>query len=175
MELPFKTLWVVLHGVAFGGGFAHAAALCWGVVYGARHQNSWARALVLGPHLRWSMWVTAAAAWVACISGTWVVYPWYRAKPGAGEPLSEFPRSLLLSMPETAAWHTFGMEWKEHVSWLTPLAVTAAAVIVHWHPAGLLESKELRRGVLSLVGLAIGGALVAGLFGAAINNLAPVR
>ena len=44
------------------------------------------------------------------ITGSWVVYPWYRAKgPGS-------PKSILLANPATKDWHNFAMEWKEHVA-----------------------------------------------------------
>jgi hypothetical protein len=59
------------------------------------------------------------------ISGTWIVYPWYR------EEIPESPKSLLLADPDTADWHEFAMEWKEHVAWLAPMFATAAAFIVY--------------------------------------------
>src|SRR6266540_2347406 len=54
----------------------------------------------------------AAVAWLTVISGTWIVYPWYRAKG------PDSSRSQLLANPSTKDWHEFGMEWKEHIAWI---------------------------------------------------------
>ena len=43
--------------------------------------------------------------------------------------LGAYPRALLLSNPHTAGWHDLGMEWKEHVAWLTPIAMTMVAYV----------------------------------------------
>ncbi len=53
----------------------------------------------------------AVTAWATVISGTWLIYPGYRAEPPAGAGLDAYPRSWLLSSDATAWWHTFGMEW----------------------------------------------------------------
>jgi hypothetical protein len=45
------------------------------------------------------------------ITGTWVVYPWYR------ESGPSSPKAQLLANPDTKDWHEFGMEWKEHIAW----------------------------------------------------------
>jgi len=66
----------------------------------------------------------AVAAWGTVITGTWVVYPWYR------EPIPDSPRSLLLADPDLEEWHHFAMEWKEHVAWLSPVLATVVAFIV---------------------------------------------
>ena len=54
-------------------------------------------------------------AWVAVLTGAYVIYPWYRATPPPGTAdLSMFPQRLLMSNPTTIGWHSLGMEWKEH-------------------------------------------------------------
>jgi hypothetical protein len=37
--------------------------------------------------------------------------------------------------PSTADWHTFGMEWKEHVAWIAPILATVAAGLVVYYGA----------------------------------------
>jgi hypothetical protein len=76
------------------------------------------------------IWVMAIVAWLTVITGTYIVYPWYRVKPLAGAELTQCPRSDLLANPDLAAWHTFGMEWKEHVAWLSPILATAVTYVV---------------------------------------------
>jgi hypothetical protein len=62
-------------------------------------------------------------AWLTVFSGAYIDYPWYRAVPPAGlTDLSAYPRRLLLSSGQTSEWHNVDLEWKEHVSWLGPVA-----------------------------------------------------
>ena len=65
----------------------------------------------------------ALIAWLTVISGTWIVYPWYR------EPVPTSPKSILVADPNLAQWHEFGMEWKEHAAWIVPFLATVAAFI----------------------------------------------
>jgi hypothetical protein len=111
----------------------------------------------------------AAIAWVTVITGTWVVYPWYR------ERVPTSPRSILLSDPSTEFWHTFGMEWKEHVGWLSPMSATVVAFIVVYYGAALARNGRLRRTAMTLFILAFALAAVAGVFGALITRAAPVQ
>jgi hypothetical protein len=120
-------------------------------------------------------WVMAIAAWLTVITGTWILHPWYRAKPPEGADLSLFPRSLLLSKPTTAEWHKFGMEWKEHVAWLVPILATAVAYMVTRYGVRLAKDDQVRRAVIVLFSVAFFAAAAAGLFGALINKAAPVH
>ncbi len=36
---------------------------------------------------------------------------------------------MLLRTAETAGWHTFGMEWKEHAAWFAPILSTMVAAL----------------------------------------------
>jgi predicted membrane protein len=110
----------------------------------------------------------AVVVWLTDIVGTFIVYPWYREK------IPDSPRSLLLADPARAAWHTFGMEWKEHVAWLAPILATAVTAVVVRYGKELAKDEELRRAVLVLFGLAFAAAAVAGLFGAFLNKAAPI-
>jgi hypothetical protein len=111
----------------------------------------------------------AVAAWLTVITGTWVVYPWYREKT----PTS--PRSQLLADPATADWHKFAFEWKEHVAWLSPILATAVAFIVIYYGRQLIEHDRVRRTAMTLFVLSFAFALVAGAFGAFVTKVAPVE
>jgi hypothetical protein len=102
------------------------------------------------------------------ITGTWIVYPWYR------EDIPKSPRSRLLANPDTADWHRFGMEWKEHVAWLSPLLATAVAFIVLYYGTQLIRHERARRIALVLFVLAFVFAAIAGAFGAFITKVEPV-
>jgi len=117
----------------------------------------------------------AIAAWGTVITGTYIVYPWYRAAPPAGANLIDYPRYYLLDNPNLAAWHTFGMEWKEHVAWFAPILATVVAFIVLRYGKKLAEMPYLRNVVIISFVLAFTAAAVAGLFGALITKAAPIH
>ena len=176
LTLTGRETWAVIHGMmlgalfllAYAGGLAELINLSskWSTEAGIKKR---VRRLIIGT------WVMAVTAWLTVITGTWFVYPMYRAKPPAGADLSMFPRSFLLSKPELAQWHKFGMEWKEHVAWLAPILATAVAYMVTKYGVRLAKDDEVRRAVLVLFSIAFFAAAVAGLFGAFINKAAPIH
>ena len=100
----------------------------------------------------------------------------YRAIPPAGiASLAGYPQRLLLSRPGTAGWHKLGMEWKEHVAWLAPIAMTMIAYVMTKHRLTMKKYPQIRTALLvfALVALVSGG--IAGFFGAMIDNHAPVK
>jgi hypothetical protein len=174
--MTVRELWTVIHGMglgaifllAFAGGLAGLYSLRpeWVTVTGVRER---VMRLTLGT------WVMAVASWLTVVSGTYIVYPWYRAKPPEGlADLSEFPRYYLLSVPNLAAWHTFGMEWKEHVAWFSPILAVAVAFVVWRYGAQIAEMPKLRYALMVLFVLAFAAAGIAGLFGAFITKAAPL-
>ena len=69
-------------------------------------------------------------AWLAVFTGAYVIYPWYRAAVPPGTlRLAGYPQALLQSSAATSAWHSIGMEWKEHVAWLAPISIAMATVV----------------------------------------------
>jgi hypothetical protein len=117
-------------------------------------------------------------AWAAVLSGTYIVYPWYRvALPHGPVPndLANYPQRLLLAHASTSGWHTLGMEWKEHVAWLTPIAITMAASIVMRYGSDLRNHRLLRNAVIGFTVASFATAGAAGFFGAMINKYAPIQ
>lgn len=170
MSLTTRELWTVLHGLIFGSLFLLAFAGGLAGLYSLRPElvtvagiRERVRRLMSGT------WLMALAAWITVISGTYVVYPWYRtAAPDS-------PRSLLLANPSTKLWHTFGMEWKEHVGWFAPMLATAVAFVAAYYGTQLAEESRIRRAVIWLFVGAFVAAGIAGLFGAFINKIAPIK
>jgi hypothetical protein len=176
VQLTDRETWTVIHGLvlgslfllAFGGGLAGLWSLRERLLTPEGIQERTPR-LLLGTS------AMAVIAWLTVITGTWIVYPWYRAQPPAGTTdLSQFPRSLLLSSDTTAAWHTFAMEWKEHIAWFAPFLATAVAFIVVYYGRDLIRRPEFRWPLIVLFTLAFMAAAIAGLFGAFITKAAPV-
>jgi hypothetical protein len=113
-------------------------------------------------------------AWAAVVTGTYFVYPGYRAKPPEGVTnLAAYPKEALLANPNLAFWHNFSMEWKEHIAWMTPFLATAIAFIVIRYGRRVTSDPPVRRAMVGLFTVAAGGALVASGLGAAINAIAP--
>jgi len=181
MELTERELYTVLHGLilgtlfllAFAGGLAGLWSLRDRLVTeeGVRERT---------PRLLLGTWVMAIVAWLTVLTGTFIAYPWYRAKPPEGVDLKDpaalvdFPRYLLLAQEKTAGWHEFGMEWKEHVAWIAPFLATAVAFAVLYYGTQLIRRGDIRRAIIVFFVLAFTAAGVAGLFGAFITKAAPV-
>lgn len=170
MTLSDREFWTVIHGLilgtlfllAFAGGLAELWALrpALATTVGTRGRL---RRLSLGT------WGMAIVAWLTVITGTFIVYPWYR------DAAADSAKSTLISSEDTALWHTFGMEWKEHIAWIAPILATAVAFIVTYYGPRLVKEERTRRLLIVLFSAAFIAAGVAGLFGAFINKAAPVR
>jgi hypothetical protein len=115
-------------------------------------------------------------AWGTVLMGAYVIYPWYRAVPPAGTTdLSMFPQRLLLSSPATSGWHSVGMEWKEHVAWVTPISITMVAFVFMRYGRELGNHRQLRAAVLGFAVASFLAAGIAGFFGAMITKDAPIH
>lgn len=176
MELTHHEIWGLIHGVIFGGTFLLAFAGVLAELCSLR--SPLLTALGLGKKLRiirLGTWVMTVIVWLAVISGTYIVYPWYRAKPPADvTDFANYPRSFLLSSEHTAGWHEFGMEWKEHVAWLSPILMTALLFLVVRYGPRLATDDRMRRIAIALLFLAFAAAAIAAGFGAIITKIAPV-
>ncbi len=122
------------------------------------------------------LWGLAIATWAAVLSGAYIVYPLYRAVPPQGATdLSGFPKFLLLANESTAQWHEFGMEWKEHVAFLAPIAATVVAFVATYYGPLLAKRVGERRAIIIFFIFAFATAAVAGMLGAFITKNAPLR
>jgi hypothetical protein len=161
--------WTLIHGMGFGALFLLAFAGGLAGLYSLR--PAWITPVGLQERMRRlkvGVVTMAVAAWGTVITGTWVVYPWYR------DPAADSPRSVLLADEATEDWHEFGMEWKEHVAWLSPILATVAAFIVVYYGTNLIRHERVRRTAIALYVLSFAFAVAAGAFGAFITKVAPV-
>lgn len=175
--MSIKEIWTAVHGMTFGFIFLLGFT---GALYGVYIMkpewltNEGTNANV--KRLRTFLWVLAVAVWLAVFTGTYVVYPWYRATPPEGTTdLANFPRYLLLANESTAFWHKLGMEWKEHVAFISPMAATVVAFAVQYYGAALTKKPEIRRWVMIFFTVAFFAAVMAGVLGAFITKAAPVH
>jgi hypothetical protein len=169
MDLSTREFWALIHGLILGGGFLLAFAGGLAGLYSLKPQlvtetgvTERMRRLVTGTV------AMATIAWVTVITGTWIVYPWYR------EESPDAAKTVLLENPDTADWHEFGMEWKEHVAWIAPMLATAAAFIVLYYRADLIRNQTARKLAMGLLIGAFAVAAIAGVLGALITKNASV-
>lgn len=124
------------------------------------------------------VWVTIGAAtvlWLSVISGTYIVFPMYRAPAPEGvAALTHYPRALLMSNPDTRWLHAFGMEIKEHVPWIAAMLATAAAFTAGRHRAKLFADPSLRRLTGFVLAVALVLVSVTALLGVFVNKVAPL-
>jgi len=177
MEITTHDFWTVLHGMGFGALFMLAFSGAIAELYrmsapgvpspmGAREQQL----------LQFYLVAMVVLAWLTVFSGIYVIYPWYRAVPPAGvTDLADYPRRLLLSSGKTSQWHNVGMEWKEHVAWIAPIAVTMVAYVTMKYGRAIVQHRNMRIGVLAFTVAAFVATGIAGAFGAFLNKYAPIR
>jgi hypothetical protein len=170
MHLTHRETWAAIHGMIVGAiflvAFTGGLAGLWSLRPALLTQEGVRERLL---RMKIGFIVTAAAVWGAVLTGTFIVYPWYR------DPAPTSPKSLLLKDPKTADWHEFGMEWKEHIAWITPFLVTAVAFIVVYYGADLIRHPRLRKITMGVYALAFAATAVAGILGAFITKSAPVH
>jgi hypothetical protein len=170
MHLTGREWWAVIHGMGLGALFLLAFAGGLAEFFSLRSDELTQEGIVRRMRrLKIGTWVMAAAAWLTVITGSWIVYPWYRADT----PNS--PKSLLLADPSTADWHEFAMEWKEHIAWIAPLLATAVAVAVMYYGVSLIRHEGVRKALLAFFTASFMLAGVAGALGAFITKAAPVH
>jgi hypothetical protein len=175
MSLTNRELWTLTHGMILGALFLLAFAGGLAGFYSLRPELVTPSGLKERLfRLKVGTWLMAAVAWLTVITGTYVVYPWYRAPAPEGADLSLYPRSFLKASETLSALHTFGMEWKEHIAWFAPILATVVAYLVARYGPELAKNSQLRRIVIVLFVISFTAAGIAGLFGALIAKAAPI-
>ena len=181
MEITVRSLWTLIHGMGFGALYLLACSGALIELYRFTVPSPPSESTP-GPtpnqerFLRIYLLTMVVLAWVAVLTGAYVIYPWYRATPPPGTAdLSMFPQRLLMSNPTTIGWHSLGMEWKEHVAWLAPISITMAAFVFIRYGRDLRNHRQLRAAVLGFTLASFIAAGIAGFFGAMINKYAPVQ
>ncbi len=177
MSLDYREVWTIIHGTVFGVIFLLGSS---GAIYALHSlQINWQTEQGLernARNIQIFLWVLTACVWVAVLTGTYIIYPWYRAVPPAGAyDFSAFPRYFLVSSSVTEGWHDFGMEWKEHVAWLAPIAATVTAYAASYFGPQLGRNTQVRQAIMIFFIFAFATASVAGLFGALIARIAPIQ
>ena len=177
MEITTRSLWTLIHGMGFGALYLLA---CSGALMELFRLTARSEASEFAPghesFLKAYLIAMVVLAWAAVLTGTYIIYPWYRAVAPPGTIyLSMFPQRLLMASPSTIGWHSLGMEWKEHVAWLVPISITMVAFVFIRYGRELKNHRQLRAAVLCFALVSFFAAGAAGFSGAMINKYAPVQ
>jgi hypothetical protein len=177
MQMSFREIATILHGMGCGGFLLLAFSGALIELYRLYAPDKCSPLTVCEQKLlRRCLIAMAILAWGAVFSGAYVVYPWYRARPPQGiTDYAEYPQRSLLSSPSTAGWHNLGMEWKEHVAWFAPIAITMVAWVFIKYGSDLSKHRQVRKAAFAFTAAAFIAAAIAGTFGALLNKNAPVR
>lgn len=176
MLFTLRSLLTMAHGLVLSGGAMIGMAVSlYALHVEATPEGSAVRA-------RSALWLarlsqaTTALLWLAVISGTYVIFPLYRASPPEGlTVLDAFPRAYLLSSPNTRWLHSFAMEIKEHVPWISAFLTTAVAFIATYYRETLLADGRLRRLTATMLWMAFTLVAAVALLGVFVNKIAPVQ
>src|SRR6266545_4738586 len=104
MHLTNRETWTLIHGMILGAAFLLAFAGGLAGLWRLRAELVTAEGLTERlRRLKIGTTTMALVAWATGMTGTWVVYPWYREK----DPTSA--KSRLLADPDTANWHDFAL------------------------------------------------------------------
>lgn len=170
MSVTLRDAWTIIHGMGLGALFLIAFAGGFAGLYSLRAHLVTAEGVTERiQRLNLGTWTMAVVAWLTVITGTYIPYVWYRA------PIPSSPRSLLLADPATAQWHKFGMEWKEHIAWISPILATVVAYLVYYYGRRLVSEEKIRKIAMYMYTVAFVTAAIAGVFGALINKVQPTQ
>jgi hypothetical protein len=177
MEITTRGLWTLIHGIGFGALYLLA---CSGALVDLYRftTSTLGSEFTLGQErfLKIYLITMAVLAWMAVLTGAYVIYPWYRAAAPSGmTDLSLYPQRLLVSKSSTVGWHSLGMEWKEYVAWFAPISISMVAFVFIRYGRDLKNHGQLRTAVLGFALASFVAAGIAGFFGAMISRYAPVH
>ena len=146
MEITARAAWTLVHGMGFGALYLLACSGALVELYRFTHSSSPSEStLSQRRFLTVYLLTMVVLAWAAVLTGTYVIYPWYRAVPPPGTiDLSMFPQRVLMSSATTSNWHSLGMEWKEYVAWFAPISITMVAVVFIKYGRDLKNHRQLR-------------------------------
>src|SRR5579871_2666888 len=166
MQMSFREIMTALHGMGFGGLLLLAFSGALVELYRMRSADSVPARNQPNTFGHIYLILMAVLAWATVLTGAYSVYPWYRAHPPQGlADLSEYARASLLANPATAGWHNVGMEWKEHVAWFVPIALTMVAFVYCRYGSAFSRHLQIRKAAFSFTLVAFIAAAIASSLG----------
>lgn len=168
------SIWTMIHGIALGGG---ALVTLFAALFSLQVMDR--EGPVKSSHTRylvWLMMITVVLLWLSVLVGTYIIFPPYRATPPEGlVDLTRFPKSFVQSNPNTAWLHSFAMETKEHVPWISAMLATAVAFIGAYYRSQVLTNKSLNQVATILLTISFLLVSYVALLGIFVNKAAPLQ
>ncbi|MEX0600628.1 MAG: hypothetical protein WD423_12520 [Rhodothermales bacterium] len=172
-----RSLWTMVHGIALTGAamMALSAVLFSLLTLHAGNIDEQA-ASIQSRYVAWLSVFVSVMLWSTVLVGTYVIFPSYRAVPPEGvADLGMFPKALIQANPATAWLHSFGMETKEHVPWITAMLATAVTFVSIRYRAQLLRDATLNKAAAWLIGICLVLVSYVALLGVFVNKVAPLE
>ena len=172
-----RSIWTMIHGMALGGGALMGLfAALFSVRAMATADAAGTSSERQSRYLAWLTVLVAILLWLTVLAGTYITFPPYRATPPEGlADLGQYPRSLIQSNPGTVWLHSFAMEIKEHVPWITAMLATAIAFVAVRYRARLLGDASLRSLTTTLLAICFLLVSFAAVLGVLVNKVAPLQ
>ena len=171
-----RSLLTLMHGLVLSGGAMMAMAAAVFALYAMAWPEGTPVPARQGRLFAGLSVTIAVLLWLSVLGGTYFVFPLYRATPPDGvASLAAYPRSLLLSNPNTSWLHAFAMEVKEHVPWVAAMLATAMAFVSTRYRTTLLANRSLRGMATTLTLIAFALVSVVALLGVFVNKIAPLE
>lgn len=175
-----RSIWTMIHGVVLGGGALlglGAALFSLGTIHVTDAADTTDfTAQNQARYLGWLLGSVAVALWLTVLIGTYVNFPAYRANPPAGlADLAHYPKALIQSSPRTVWLHSFAMEIKEQMPWITAMLATGIAFVSVRYRSRLLHDASLRRFSMFILATCFVLVAIVSLLGVFINKVAPLE
>lgn len=171
-----RSIWTMIHGIVLSGGalMALSAALfSLRTIHAGNATES--VALIQSRYLVWLTTFISVMLWLTIIVGTYITFPPYRAVPPEGLlDLRAYPKSLIQANPSTAWLHSFAMETKEHIPWISAMLATAVTFVSVKYRSQLLRDAWLNRTATTMLGICLVLVSIIALLGVFINKVAPL-
>lgn len=171
-----RSIWTMVHGIGLGGAALMGLAAALFYLHAARMPAGSAPSTTGARSFAMLTALTAGLLWLTVLTGTYIIFPPYRAAaPVGAADLSGFPRALIMARAETVWLHALAMESKEHMPWIASMLATAVAFVAARDPSRLLADGPVRRTAMILLAVCVGLVSFVSLMGVFVNKVAPLQ
>jgi hypothetical protein len=85
VEITTRSLWTLIHGMGFGALYLLAGSGAIVALYRRYGTDAQSQSLTGGDRLLGTYFaIMSVLAWLTVLTGTYIIYPWYRATPPKG-------------------------------------------------------------------------------------------
>lgn len=115
-------------------------------------------------------------SWITVLFGAYFIFPWYNETfPIGAMDLGLHSKAYLEVSGATGTWHRSVVEWKEHISWIAPIAMTMVAYVFMAYGTALEKHRQIRIAAFVFVIAAFVATGVSVVFGGILSKVVPVE